>query len=229
MTKIQRRSIWFGIFLVLAFLGGMLGFLVYSRWFLGVTLNNQVALAQLPPKIEANVAATNTFDIALIGDMFAKVPFKREVPIPLRGKYLTDIQMKTDIPIKFVVAYKDNIKVHTSVDINTDSGIIFPYLPHFPIKMHVPVDLDLPVAINIPVSSSIHFNYSGEMWITLNQDIKAPIDTILDTKLPINRNVSVPLLASFNMEVYPDQLTVPMVVKSANLAIPLKGLEFARR
>lgn len=229
MTARNRNMLWLAGLLSLAFLGGMLGFAIFSKWFLGVRLSNQTAIAQLPPTIHANVAATNTFDVDLMGDVFAKIPFKQDVKVPLRGKYLADIQMNTQIPIHFMMTYKDTVKVHTFVDINTNSGIVFPYLPRFPMTLHVPLDLDLPININVPVDSSLHFNYAGAMMVTLNQDVKAPIDTILNTRLPINRNVSVPLLASFNMDVYPAQLLVPMKVNSANLAIPLNGLQFARR
>lgn len=214
------------ILLLLAFFGGMAGFLIYSKWFLAVKLEQQSAVAQLPHVIRANVAATNTFDVMLQGDMFAQVPFKQELVVPLRGSYTADVQLDAQIPISFTLKYQDTIKVHSFVDIEDNTHLVLPWLPKFPIKLHVPVDFDLPISLNIPVESVLPFHYSGPMPIELNQDIKAPINTVLNTKLPINRYVTVPLLASFNMDVYPKN-SVFLKIQQAQLALPLRNLQFS--
>lgn len=226
--KIPKKTIWLltGAALVVM-LGGMAGFWCYAYLAVGIELRNQQGKMMMPPHINVNVAATNTFGIQLAGDVKVEVPIDQNIEVPLAGTYKTRIKIDTPIPIKFNVHYKGSIPVKTMAEINDTTALVLPRLPKLPLKLQVPLEFNLPVDLVIPVNTTLRFAYEGPIMLGFNQNTITRLDTVLQTQAPLNQAMQVPLLTSFNVKVYPEPKPLDMVLDT-HLRQPIKQLKISR-
>lgn len=221
---LSGRKLWLS--LAVAFAGGFLGFYLYAYMAMAVHLRDQQAILKLPAHIRANAAATHTFDIQMNGNISTQVPVKQRLAVPLQGEYPASIRLKTQIPLAFKLHYKDSIHIKTWVDISGTTDLVLPqaFLPKFPLSARIPLELDVPVDLQIPVNTSMLLDYNGPVRFSLNQTIHTPINTVLNTRLPIDREVSVPLLSSFDVDVYPADKAVPLIVTDSQVQFAVSQL-----
>lgn len=213
---------------LLLMLGSMLGFWLYGQFALRVNLVNQQGWMQLPKQIAANVAATNTFAIHMNGDVSFKAPIKQDMNIDLKGNYPANIKLDTNVPIEFNVSYQGMVAVDTFTDVDTTTALVAPHLPKLPLTLRIPLKFNVPINMNVPVKTNLRFVYDGPVRIGLDQQINVPIDMVLDSKIPIDREVNVPLLTSFNVQLDTDSKPVPVILNS-KINIPFQQLGFIQR
>ncbi|WP_410210830.1 hypothetical protein [Aquirhabdus sp.] len=217
--------------LAIIVIGLFLGFQLYTHILAGLTLSDQPGFLQLPKSITGTASATNDIAIKLKGRIDAEVPVKQDLQLPLHGVYQANISLDTHVPLRFTINYKGDVDVHAYADIVGTTELVTQrhwYLPTFPLKARVPLDFKLPISLSVPVDTQIRFVYNGPLTLKLNQTLTSPIDTVLRTYLMVDRNVSTPILASFGMRFYPPQTPLPVLVKYADLKLPLSSLRIQR-
>lgn len=213
---------------VLVMLGSMLGFWLYGQFALKLNLVDQKGWMQLPEHIDANVAATNTFAIKMDGDVSFQAPIKQDMNIVLQGNYPANIKLDTNIPIQFDLNYQGMVEIDSYTDVETTTAIVAPYLPKLPLTIRIPLKFNVPLNLNLPVKTNLRFVYDGPVRIGLNQNLNLPIDMIIDSKIPIDREVNVPLLTSFNVQIQTDSKPVPVILNS-KINIPFRHLGFEQQ
>lgn len=230
MMQVQtKKSIVVLMFAALLLMfGSMLGFWLYGQFALGVNLVNQHGWMQLPKNMQANVAATNTFAIHMDGDVSFKAPIKQDMNIDLLGNYPANIKLDTNVPLEFNLSYQGEVAVDTFTDVETTTALVAPHLPKLPLTLRIPLKFKVPINMNVPVKTNLRFVYDGPVRIGLNQRINLPIDMILDSKIPIDREVNVPLLTSFNVELDTGSKPVPVILNS-KINIPFHQLGFVQQ
>lgn len=210
--------------MLLVMLGSMLGFWCYAYLGIGIDLQHQQGKMLLPPQLKANIAVTNSFAIQLDGKVKVDVPINQTLIVPLAGTYKTGIKLDTPIPIKFDVHYKGTIPIKTVAEINDTTALVMPNLPKFPLHLQVPLEFNLPVDMVIPVNSTLRFAYEGPIMLGFNQHTSTRLNTVVDTQLPLNHMMQVPLLTSFDVRVYPEAKPLNMMLHT-HLQQPISTLQ----
>jgi len=220
-----------GLGLLLAAGGAALGFWLYLHLVVRLTLTDQPGHVLLPPQARAIAEATNKITIKLDGYIDATVPFKQTLDLPLQGNYDADVKLDTSVPIRMVIRYRGVVPVDTYADIEGTTDFTYQKLKRLrnvKFKARIPLRFEQPVSFTVPVDTSIRLNYRGPLKLALNQRIRAPVDTVLKTRLKAVREITTPILARFGMNVRFPQEPVPVIVKHADLGLRIKGLRLER-
>ena len=212
--------------LVLVVAGGALGFWLALQLSLGLSLSHQQGRLMLPQALHVKVRPTDDVDIGLHGLIAAEVPLKQTLEVPLKGTYRTEVVSRASIPLNFVIHYEGRIPVHASADIEGTTDLVFNsrLLPQFPIRARLPLDFEVPVSLRVPVSTRLDVNYDGPIQVTFDQVVSAPVDTVLKTRFPVDRESRTPIRASFRMAVVPPPTPVDIGITQADLRLPLTGM-----
>jgi hypothetical protein len=221
-----------GLGLLLAAGGAALGFWLYLHLVVRLTLTDQPGHVLLPPQARAIAEATNKITIKLDGYIDATVPFKQTLDLPLQGNYDADVKLDTSVPIRMVIRYRGVVPVDTYADIEGTTDFTYQKLKRLrnvKFKARIPLRFEQPVSFTVPVDTSIRLNYRGPLKLALNQRIRAPVDTVLETRLKAVREITTPILARFGMNVRFPQEPLPVIVKHADLGLRIKGLRLERR
>lgn len=223
-----KRGFYAGLIVVA---GVLIGFLAYSRYVLVLGLHDQSARIRFPPQIQASAVATRALAIRLNGVINARVPFHQRLQVPLHGRYRADVALDTQVPLHLLIRYRGRVPIHAVAQVSGTTDLVFhsALLPKFPLKFQVPLDFQQPVSLSVPVDTMFHFVYRGPVNVTFNQTLDVPVDTVLHTALKVDRQVDAPILARFGLLLQPPSTSLPLIVKRADLQIPLAGLRLQRR
>ncbi|WP_152551460.1 hypothetical protein [Polycyclovorans algicola] len=225
----DRRMGCFGWLLSAGVLLGMLVAGVWLAWWvwlhvvINIPIQNQEAGITLPPQFKATARVSNMLDVAMDGEIDASVPFKQTLTVPLRGRYDFDVVMDAKVPVQFEVLYEGVIPVDTSADVTIRTGINYKNLKslrNLTIETSLPLKFPLPVNLKIPVDDVIDLTYTGHLSADIDQDLLAPVDTVLRTRLPINQTIRTPVTAAIPLDVRLDQKQVRMII--TDLQVPLR-------
>ncbi|AXQ29161.1 hypothetical protein D0B54_10895 [Solimonas sp. K1W22B-7] len=216
---------------LLIIIGGALGFRLYMALILHMTLTDQPGMMKLPPKARVSAEATNPITIKLNGYIDAIVPFKQTIDLPLKGSYDTNASFDTSVPVEFTIVYKGVVPVDTYADIEGTTDFTYQQvkrLRNVKFKAKLPLKFEQPVSFTVPVKANLRIVYDGPLRMAVNQTVRGPVDTVLKTRLKTVKEITTPILARFDMTVYPEQVPVPVIVKHADLGLRLKGLRLER-
>lgn len=216
--------------LVLGVAGGVLGFWAYMHLALGIGLHDQAGSLRFPPQLAVQAKTTRDITIGLKGRIDAKVPVKQALEVPLHGQYRANLRLRARMPLRFSIDYRAEVLIHATamVEGTTDLVMHSKLLPKFPIKAPVALNFMLPVHLVVPVDTLFDLDYQGPVVITFDQTVHAPVDTVLNTYLDVNRSVTTPLTAAFSMLLDTPKAPLPIVVDDARLKLPLHTLRLER-
>lgn len=227
----RRRLLAAGLGTVaLILVGGVIGFLCYTRLVFGLTLSEQAVLLQLPEQLEARVRAVNQVAVRLDGDVSARVPLKQSFTVPLQGTYQAEVAFEAEIPLRTVMHYQGMVPVDAVAELAGNTGLVIDraWLPKFPLRAKVPLRFDFPIALSVPLDTRIRLAYRGPVSFAFNQTLTVPVDTVLDTRLHIARDAVAPVRTSFRLRALPPQAPVPAIIRHAELMVPLNALRWER-
>lgn len=210
---------------------GIVGFWVYSYLVVGLTITDQPGLITLPPKFFANARATNDVTIKLDGYIDAIVPFKQTLDLPIEGDYTADIHLDAVVPVKFTIEYSGVIPVDTFADIEGRTDFVYQNikrLRNVAFKGRVPLQFEQPVKFVVPIDTSLRVQYRGPLRLKLNQTIKAPVDTVLKTRIRAQREVTTPILAKFGLDVTSPTEPFPVIIQHADLRLEVDTLRLSK-
>lgn len=221
-----RVILWGWIALIAIVLGLVIGFILYSRLVVGIGLTDQLATLRLPPNLVVEAETDDLADITLQGEVAVDVPFKNDaLPLPLKGDYRTIMQLDTDVPLRLMIEYEDVIPITTEAAIDTNAReIISGLLPRHPIVGNIPLEFDLPVKLRIPVDTVIRFQYTGPVLVSMDQVITPAVDTVLNTSITLNHDVSAPVLNRLRARIHPHDPDLSIILTDTVLRLPLRDL-----
>lgn len=229
MSALGRWILYGWLFLLVLALGLVVGFLLYTRVIIGVSLTDQFALLRLPAELRVDAHTEENAELTLLGQVDVRVPFRHEaLPLPLKGQYRTNLDLDTQIPLRMEIRYRDTLTVETDLDVSADTGMIYSWLPELPVRGVLPVRFDLPVDIVVPVDTLVRLQYSGEVLAAIDQVVRPSVDTELATSLNLDLDIESPVKNRFSATVIPDQRSVPIVLDDSVLELPLQDLGFFR-
>ncbi len=211
----------------LAVAAGLLGFWIYANLVVGLTITDQPGKVLLPPHFIAHATATNDVTIKLDGYIDAIVPFKQTLDLPIEGDYTADINLDTVVPLKFTIEYSGLIPVDTFADIEGRTDFVYQNvkrLRNVAFKGRVPLQFEQPVKFVVPIDTTLRVKFRGPIGLKLNQTIKAPVDTVLKTRILAQREVTTPILARFGLDVTSPSEPIPVIIKRSDLRLEVDTL-----
>ncbi len=217
--------------LAVVVLGGLAGYLLFSYLVFGFTLSRQPGMVTLPEQFYASAKVTNRLDIIMHGEIFAEVPFKQDVELPLRGRYRSEVEIDAPVPVKFDVVYDGTIPVNSIADITARANFNFQDVKSYrnlEIQARLPMQMALPVKLTAPIDTTLRLQYKGPLIMGVNQTIRAPVDTTLSTVLRVNQQVSTPVSADMKLLVYAPKQPVGVEVTHADIRMRLRTLRLER-
>ncbi len=216
-------------------LGALVGGVLIAWWvwlhlIIHIDIRDQQAGITLPEEFEAVAKVSNMLDVAMKGEITTTVPFQQTLTVPLRGRYDFDVEMNAKVPVQFDVTYDGIIPVDTSADVTIRTGINYKNLKslrNLVIETSLPLKFPLPVNLKIPVDDVIDLTYNGPLSADIDQDLLAPVDTVLRTTLPIDQTIRTPVTAAIPLTVRPDAEQVRMIITDLQVNLrPSRMLSF---
>lgn len=203
------------VFIGLVVGGSALGVWLYANLLFGLTISDQPGTVLFPRETVASAMAGDKITIQLNGMIEAKVPFKQTLDLPLKGTYDTDASFDTEVPVEFTITYKGAIPVDSMAVIKGVTDFNYQKvkrLRNVEFTARIPLKFEQPVLLVVPVKAKLRLKYKGPLKLALDQTIKAPVDTILNTRLKAVEDITTPILSRFGMRVYWPDTPVPVKI-----------------
>ncbi len=116
---------------------------------------------RLPESLETKIHVGNNLQVQSIGKLDTSIDIDRQISVPLKGRYLADLEFEVETPITVSVDYATTLKVDQVMPLETTTDLIYKnkLLPRFPLKLNIPIKLDIPFQLKrsytIPVKIAI--------------------------------------------------------------------------
>lgn len=217
-----------GLILIAAIIGGALvGWWVFRNVDAHLLLRQQTATVSLPGNIPIKAKVLNNLDITLDTKLKTRVPVNQTITVPIRDTLHVQVAFDHDVPIKLKVPVHAMIPVDQTIPIDSTVKVDVLGVPvTLPIKGNVPIKTQIPVNLTIPVDQQVHLKFTAPADVTLDEPIKLPLKTAIDTVVPIHGHLSVPLKSDLVATArIPGKMQV--VIDKADLKLSLSSLRLS--
>ncbi|EXB08904.1 hypothetical protein J513_3320, partial [Acinetobacter baumannii 1397084] len=96
---------------------------------------------RLPESLETKIHVGNNLQVQSIGKLDTSIDIDRQISVPLKGRYLADLEFEVETPITVSVDYATTLKVDQVMPLETTTDLIYKnkLLPRFPLKLNIPI------------------------------------------------------------------------------------------
>lgn len=212
--------------------GGLFGYWAFMNVVAHLLLTDQPLMLRLPPQSDIVMRTDNRIDVLMKGTIYAQVPLRQTLDLPVRGTYDTIVNIDTRVPLDTVITYEGIIPVDSIAQIEARAPVNFQNVKKFKnlhFKAALPLKLRLPVKLVVPVKQDILLEYHGPLRITLDHVIRAPVDTVLKTALQVDQAFNVPITTSLPVRLTLPQHPVRTTIVTSDLNLDLATLRLERR
>lgn len=212
--------------------GGLFGYWAFMNVAARLIISDQALTIQLPPRSNIVMRTNHNVDVLMKGTIYAQVPLKQMLDLPVSGTYDTIIDIDTQVPLETVITYEGIIPVDSMADIEAKAPVNFQNVKkyknlHF--KAKLPLKLRLPVKLVVPVKQVIPLKYHGPLKVGIDHVIRTPVDTTLRTALKVNQPFSVPITTSLPVSLQLPQHPVKATIVESDLFLNLATLRLERK
>ncbi|EPG2196141.1 hypothetical protein ACTSFF_003753, partial [Acinetobacter baumannii] len=90
---------------------------------------------RLPESLETKIHVGNNLQVQSIGKLDTSIDIDRQISVPLKGRYLADLEFEVETPITVSVDYATTLKVDQVMPLETTTDLIYKnkLLPRFPL------------------------------------------------------------------------------------------------
>lgn len=203
MAKMNALKYW-----VLGFIAVM-GVVAVLFWiYLNIQASLQVEAHQadieLSHSLPTKIHVSNYLQAHASGTVDTKIAIKRQLDVPLKGKYLADLQFTVVVPVQVDLDYQTQLKIKQNMPLETTTDLIYQnkLLPKFPLKLNIPIDLDVPFHLNRQYQLPIKIMFNGPVYFDFNEPVRLAIDHQFSPKLTMNDAITLRNIAAFNATMY---------------------------
>ncbi|EPW3246745.1 hypothetical protein ACXNNJ_000470, partial [Acinetobacter baumannii] len=88
---------------------------------------------RLPESLETKIHVGNNLQVQSIGKLDTSIDIDRQISVPLKGRYLADLEFEVETPITVSVDYATTLKVDQVMPLETTTDLIYKnkLLPRF--------------------------------------------------------------------------------------------------
>ena len=208
-------------------IGAFLGLWLIERLVLGLRIENIPGAVTLPPQAEGFAEVTDDIDILLQGEIAAEVPLRQTLNLPLQGRYTANVEIDALAPVDFTITYDGTIPVDTIATIEAQADFNFQDVKRYrqlPVVAKLPMKMNLPVSLRVPVQDQVRIRHQGVVAMEIDQTVRAPVDTVIRTRLPVNQEINAPVTARLALRADFPSTPQRAIINEAQLALPLGTL-----
>lgn len=216
------------VLLLLSLLGAALGFILYSKLVIGVSIERQFSFIKFGEAFVIETEATNIADFRFVGTVPIQLPLNAvALPLEIKGTYTANVDIDTQIPIEISAQFSERILVDTNLDVVSDIKMVSSWLPGLPVKGVIPIRFELPVAFSVPINTTMPFKYHGPVTFSLDQTIHPKANQVISTSLKLDHRTTAPIKNRFRVSVDGEQAQIPISFDDITVHIPLETIRYA--
>ncbi|RDF62207.1 hypothetical protein DWA04_14875, partial [Acinetobacter baumannii] len=80
---------------------------------------------RLPESLETKIHVGNNLQVQSIGKLDTSIDIDRQISVPLKGRYLADLEFEVETPITVSVDYATTLKVDQVMPLETTTDLIY--------------------------------------------------------------------------------------------------------
>ncbi|MFY9479454.1 MAG: hypothetical protein WAQ08_17570 [Aquabacterium sp.] len=210
------------LLLLMTGLAAAAGWWAWNHLVAQVALKEQKALIKMPEQLAVRAAVSNRVQVTIDERLPVRVPISQALSIPITEPIPIKVAVDTTVPIDLEVPVKHVLKVDQAIDLDAKVQTrVLGFNVTLPIKGRVPLRADVPVDLVIPVRKQIPVSLNMPAVVRLPEPLRAQVDTVFETTIPIKQALSLPVTAPVDAT-----LTFPGQVVEAGLQLVRLDLPF---
>lgn len=218
------------LLVLMAALALLAGWWAWQNLAARVVLKEQAVQIRLPDALSVEAEVRRQVQVKLDQTLPLRVPIKHDLEIAMRQSVPMTVSIDTVVPVRMTVPVKQVIEVDQVIDLDTQVqtkvmgiSMTLPIRGKVPVKASVPIDLQIPIEHDLPVAMV------RTAQITMQAPLRAHIDTVIETKVPVRQALSVPLMAPVSARLTFPQPTVRAGLDLMDLTIPFNSVTLGLR
>lgn len=216
------------ILAILLSLSGGIGYWLYSETKARFLLREQSGWIKFPQSLNVKAQINNAMQVQVDQSIRSLVPIQQAIDIPVPGPIDADVTVDTKIPVDMNVAVSDKLTIDQTIPIDTEVEVMVAGVSiSLPIKGNVPIKAEVPINLNIPVKDEVPLQFTAPVTLKLRDAIRAELDTTLDTQIPIQGTLELPVTSELEATLDFPQKPVEAGLYYFDLALPLNSIEFS--
>ncbi|MDQ8935721.1 MFS transporter [Acinetobacter rudis] len=226
--KIKKLIMILGFLIVAAVCGVLIAIWVFKHFNIYIPLENQAVNIELQEALKAKVTIHDALDVDVTGNVQAVIPVNEQLTIPVNQTLMPHVYFDNMVPIKTTIPVKEVLKVEQDMPIDTKVKVnVFGKDLSFPLKGVIPIKMDVPIELQVPLDQAVHLKFDSKVRTDLKESLRVPLVTTLDTQIPINGRLNVPVKTPLNATVNVENV-LPVKIQQGNLKIPLNSVKLLR-
>ena len=184
--------------------------------------NVQVRLSHsLPTKIHVG----NYLETMSKGKLDTQINVNHQLKLPLKGKYLADLQFTVEVPVEVSVDYQTMIKIDQTMPLNATTDLVYQnkLLPKFPLSMDIPIKLDVPFHLKRTYQIPIKIMFNGPVYMAFDEPVNLHVKHQFRPELNINDPMTMRKIANFNATLINEERNTRSNLEM-NIQLPVKNI-----
>ncbi|SPL69868.1 hypothetical protein [Acinetobacter stercoris] len=211
-------------FLLIVLLVAIL-FWLYLNVQASMNVSAQYAQIQLSQSLPTKINVGNYLETHAQGALNTHINLDRKLSLPLRGRYLAELDFAVITPVSVSIDYATKIKINTVMPLETTTDLIYQnkLLPKFPLKLDIPIHLEVPFQIQRTYNIPIKIMFDGPVHFEFDEHVDLHIKHIFNPVLNMNDKMTMKKIVPFNATMYnvERQTLADLEMK---MEIPLKNI-----
>lgn len=207
---------------------GLAGYWIFSETKARFLLREQSGWIKFPESLNVKADIHNKMQVHVDQSIATKVPIKQALSIPVPGDVNALVSVDTEIPINLKVPVKDTLAIDQTIPVDTEVEVTVAGIGiDLPIKGDIPIKAEIPLNLLIPVTDKVPLQFTSPVTLRLPEPLHAELDTALDTNIPIQGVLSLPVTSQLEATLnFPPQ-PVEAGLYYLDLALPLREIDFS--
>lgn len=195
-----------------------------------VVLHEQNVQIRLPKELAIEAEVSRKVQVQVDQTVPLRVPIKQDLDIALKQTVPMTVSIDTVVPIRMTVPVKQVIEVDQVIELDTQVQTrVLGISMTLPIRGKVPVKASVPIDLNIPIEHDLPVAMVRTAQVTMQAPLRAHIDTVIETRVPIHQVLAVPLMAPVSARLTFPQPTVAAGLDLMDLTIPFNAVTLGWR
>lgn len=160
----------------------------------------QNASIQLSESLPTKISVGNYLQAHAKGSLDTDIRVNQNLHLPVKGRYLANLQFTVEVPVVVNVDYKTIIQIDELMPLEANTDLIYQkkLLPKFPLKMDVPIKLDVPFHLKQQYKIPIKILFDGPVYLALDDTVNLNIKHQFKPKLNLNDPITMQKIANFD-------------------------------
>ena len=179
-------------------------FWLYLNLQASLSISSQRASIQLSKSLATTIHVGNHLQTHAVGNLDTIIALDRTLQLPLKGRYLAELDFAVETPITVDIDYQTNIKIESVMPLETTTDLVYQnsLLPKFPLKLNIPIKMNVPFHLKRRYRLPIKIDFNGLVYFDFNEMLEVPVKHQFKPILAINDPVQMDRIASFNATMY---------------------------